>query len=374
MRFLRALLLVVLGLIVSGVVFVKLRYGGGQPYPDMSTAPKVPEADVRTLVELDFPPGNIAVAPTGRIFLNYHPFAQARRFTDASMFELVDGKLQPYPSLAFQNTFQGVFGMTVDSQGRLWLTEPASLDHQQTRVRAFDLASNQQVFEHQFPEGEARFAQDLRVSPDGRYLVLADTGLFQFSPASLIVLDLTTKTHRTLLKGHASTQPQDWVTRTPKGDHRLAFGLVTFSVGVDGLAFSNDGNWLYFASMSHDTAYKLATKSLLDPNLSETDLTAALQPIGKKPLSDGIAVDQNGALLITDIEHGGIARLDMNGGLQTLVKLPQISWADGVATAPNSEIMFTDSAIPVYIDQLTRPPAEEVLKAGRPYRVYTFKP
>jgi hypothetical protein len=37
-----------------------------------------------------------------------------------------------------------------------------------------------------------------------------------------------------------------------------------------------------------------------------------------------------------------------------------------IATA----IVFTDSAIPAYIDQLARPPAEERLVAGRPYHIY----
>jgi len=35
-------------------------------------------------------------------------------------------------------------------------------------------------------------------------------------------------------------------------------------------------------------------------------------------------------------------------------------------------VLFTDSSIPSYIDQLLRPPALEKLRAGRPYRIYGF--
>ncbi len=77
-------------------------------------------------------------------------------------------------------------------------------------------------------------AQDLRVAPDGKTIYLADTGLFAFTPASLIVFDVASRTHRSVLTSHPSTQPQDWVIWTKFGPHKLVYGLVTFVVGVDG--------------------------------------------------------------------------------------------------------------------------------------------
>lgn len=131
--------------------------------------------------------------------------------------------------------------MTVDRQNRLWLIEPAGLDHEQTRLSAIDLASGERVFEHCFAKGEATFAQDPRVSPDGRTVVMADTGLFRFTPPGLLVFDVTTKRLLTRLASHPSLRPQNWVMRTAKAPHRLGYGLVTFAVGVDGLEISRDG-------------------------------------------------------------------------------------------------------------------------------------
>jgi sugar lactone lactonase YvrE len=360
--------------IATLALVVRCRYGGGDPYPDLRTPPLVPATALTTVVALDYPPGNVAIAADGRMFFNYHPFAKAERFGGSTVFELVDGIPRPFPDASFQARYQGVFGMTVDRQQRLWFIEPAGLDHKATRVLAFDLRTNALVFEYWFPADMAQFAQDLRVSADGGTVYLADTGLFEFTRASLIVLDVSTKTPRPVLAGHPSTQPQSWVIQTKLGAHKLAYGLVTFVVGVDGIELSPDGAWLYYGAMSHEHMYKIPTSALRDSAVTPDQLGSQIVEVGRKPLSDGIAIDRDGNLLITDVEHGGIARLDARGALTTLVSSPDVIWADGVVLAPDGDVVFTDSAIPAYIDQLARPPSQETLTAARPYRIYRFHP
>jgi streptogramin lyase len=361
-------------LLIAGLVFIKLQYGGGKLYPDVSTAPLVPESKVETLVSLDFPPGNVSVAADGRIFFAYHPFAQVHRFNTPSVFELVAGVPKPFPNADFQKRYQGVFGMTVDKQNRLWAIEPSGLDHEKSRLIAFDLKTNTQVFEYWFPAKEAQFAQDLRVTADGNTVILADTGLFKFTAPSVLVFDVATKTYRKVLSTDPSTQPQDWMIRTKDGIHKLGYGLVTFSVGVDGIEISRDGNWLYFGTMTHDTLYKLPMTALLDPQLSAADLSKKIAPVGRKPLSDGITVDAQDNILITDVENGGIARMNAKGELVTLTRSTKVVWADGIVMAPDGSVLFTDSGIPSYIDQLARPPTREKLQAAAPYKIYKFKP
>jgi sugar lactone lactonase YvrE len=361
-------------LLIAGLVFIKLQYGGGKLYPDVSTAPLIPESKVETLVSLDFPPGNVSVAADGRTFFAYHPFAQVHRFNTPSVFELVAGVPKPFPSADFQKRYQGVFGMTVDQQNRLWAIEPSGLDHEKSRLIAFDLKTNTQVFEYWFPAKEAQFAQDLRVTADGNTVILADTGLFKFTAPSVLVFDVATKTYRKVLSTDPSTQPQDWMIRTKNGAHKLGYGLVTFSVGVDGIEISRDGNWLYFGTMTHDTMYKLPMTALLDPKLSAADLSKQIAPVGRKPLSDGITADAQDNILITDVENGGIARMNAKGELVTLTKSPKVVWADGIVMAPDGNVLFTDSGIPAYIDQLARPPSRGKLQAAGPYKIYKFKP
>ena len=355
--------------IAVALAAIKLRYGGGDTLPDRSTPPVRPASALQPLVALDFPPGNVAIAGDGRTFFAYHPFAKAERFAPATMFELVDGVPRPYPDAAFQARYQGVFGMTVDRQQRLWLIEPASLDHARTRLLAFDLRSNTVALEHWFAEGEARFTQDLRVSPDGATIYLADTGLFRFTPASLLVFDVASKTHHTVMSTVAQAQAQDWVIHTQFGAHKLAWGLVTFEVGLDGIELSPDGAWLYFGAMSNDRLYKVPTAALRDRS-TDDEIARQIVGLGPKPLSDGITLDRDGGVILTDIEHGGLARRDAQGALVTLARSPAIVWADGVVAAPDGALVFTDSAIPAYIDPLGRPPTLDRLVAGRPYRIY----
>lgn len=372
-RALRRAGLFLVAVVVLTLTVVKIRYGRGEPYPDLSTAPRLGERDLDVLAELELPPGNVTGSRDGRIFFNTHPFVQSHRFTDAFLFELAGGVPRPYPDLASQPDLKFVFGMTVDAQGRLWLVSPATLDRERTRIQAYDLATNRKVKDHEFPSGVARFAQDLRVSPDGKTLFFADTGAFRFTHAALLVVDVDTWSVREVLADHPSTQPQDVIIRTKEGPHRVGYGLLSFQVGVDGVAVSGDGAWLYYATMSHDTLYRVRTRDLVDPGLSPADLAARVEAIGKKPLSDGIEIAPDGSVLITDVENGGIARVDTSGKLETLVRDPKIVWADGVHVAANGDVLFTDSSIPSYIDPLLGPPSVERLRGNRPYRLYRFR-
>lgn len=367
-----------LGVLVLGVVVlllgVKCRYGRGEPYPSVATAPIVPKEKVSVLVELDLPPGNLARSRSGRVFFNTHPFVRSERFASAFLFELVDGVPRPYPDAATQRDLQFVFGMTVDREERLWLTSPATLDRKTTRIQAFDLATGKRVVDRELAPEVGRFAQDLRVAPDGRTLYLADTGAFRFTHASLLVVDLADWSVREVLGDHPSTQPQGWTIRTRTGPYRIGWGLLSFVVGIDGIALSDDGQWLYYAAMSHDTLHRVPTAKLRDRSLPAAELAKAVEAVGKKPLSDGIAMAKDGSVLITDVENGGLARLTPDGTLKTLVQLEQVIWADGVVVSEGGEVMFTDSAIPAYIDPLLRPPSKARLDAGRPYRIYRFGP
>lgn len=373
LRLVRRVLLPFAAVLVLAILAVKVRYGRGAPYPDVSTPPIVAPADLSVLVELDLPPGNVAVSPGGRIFFNTHPFTQSHRVADVFLFELRDGVPHPYPDAASQADAKFVFGMTVDGQDRLWVVSPATLDRPRTRIQAYDLRTDRRVKDHELPDGVGRFAQDLRVSSDGRTLFLADTGAFQLTHASILVVDAEDWTTREVLGSDPSTQPQDWVMRTRTGPYRVGFGLLTFQVGVDGIALSKDSGLLYYATMSHDSLYRVRTEDLRNAALSPAELAARVERVGKKPLSDGIETASDGSVLVTDVENGGVTRVSPSGRLETLVRDPRIVWADGIALTASGDVIFTDSSIPSYIDPLLRPPSIDRLRAGKPYRIYRFQ-
>lgn len=358
-------------ILALSLVGLRTMYGGGATYRDVSTPTLLPAEAARVLVELDLPPGNVASSADGRTFFNLHPFAEPWRFSESVVFELVSGKPRPYPDRASQAALRGTLGMTVDRQGRLWMVNPSGLEPRKTRLVAYDLATNRLCFEHEFEASFAPFAQDLSVAPDGKTVYLADTGVLRFTSPALIVLDVATRKARRVLEAHPSVSPEDWIIQTPNGPHTLFYGLVTFSVGVDGLAQSPDGEWLYFATMSHGQAYRIRTRVLRDHSVRPEELVRFVERVGDKPLSDGIVMDAASRLYLTDIEHGSIAVLGPDRSLRTLVRVPTVRWADGMALGAGGELLFTDSAIPAYLDPLLRSPSREALRDAGPYRIYS---
>ena len=355
---------------VVGFVALKLLYGGGRAYPDVAAGLGAPEATAGVFLEVDLPLANVVSSPDGRVFFNLHNFGHPKRF-GPTVFEVVEGEAVPYPSRSFQPRYQGTFGMTVDVRGRLWLIETASLDHAATRLLAFDLATNELVYEHTFSSIEARFGQDLRMAPDGRTLIIADTGMFHFVGGALIVFDTEAREVVRSFSGHSSLDPQNWViTRWDGAPHRIGYGLLTFAVGVDGLAIDRAGEWVYYATMSHDTLYRVPLAALSDPAVSHDALVGLVEVVGPKPLSDGIEMAPDGTVLVTDIEHGGLMRLDpATGELESWTRDPTVIWADGVTVTPEGHALYTDSGIPAYLHPLLQPPSEEALAKGRPYRI-----
>jgi len=303
------------------------------------------------------------------IYYTYHPFHAPQDHTDAVLFQWRDGESVPIAQ-GLGDRLHGVFGITVDARGWIWGVRPGAMEGRPTEVIAIDPETGAIAFEFAFTEGMGGFAQDLRVSEDLRYVYLADTGLLRFTSASLIVLDTETRTARAVLVDHASTAPQNWVMRRTDGSpYRLGYGLVTFQVGIDGLEISKDGAWLIYATMTHDSVYRVPTALLNDPNITAEALEAAVEFIGPAPMSDGIALDSSGSVILTDVENGGLMQLS-EGNLTTLTRDDGIDWADSVTVAPNGDIWFTDSALTLLLDQFGNPPTKEEIAAAAPFAIY----
>lgn len=354
-------------LVVIGLGAIKLIYGGGVPYPSIATEPV--RSNVERAIELPLPPGMVAVGADGRVFFTYHPFHRPQDHTDHLVFEWRDDQAVPVaPGLV--DRLHGVFGITVDARGWLWMVRPGAMEGRPTEVLAVNPDNGVIEFEHAFPDGAAGFAQDLRVTEDGRHVILADTGLLRFTPASLIILDTEARSFRTILENHETTAPQNWVMRRPDGsNYKLGFGLVTFQVGVDGIEISNDGEWLIYAAMTHDGVYRVPLQLLLDAKASPEELEGAIERLGPGPMSDGIALDDAGAVILTDVENDGLALL-RDGELQTLVRVDGVDWADSVSVAPNGDIWFTDSRLTALLGPFGQPAEMDTMTAAAPYAIY----
>ena len=98
LRWLMRLTLALAAVLLLVLAAVKLRYGmGGEDFPDRSGAAQLPDTELEVVANLPSPPGNIAVSPTGRVFVSLHPEARP----NTKVVELVNGVAVPFPDAAF---------------------------------------------------------------------------------------------------------------------------------------------------------------------------------------------------------------------------------------------------------------------------------
>ncbi|MBW2404829.1 MAG: hypothetical protein JRF42_13710 [Deltaproteobacteria bacterium] len=315
------------------LVVLHLRYGGGEPYPDLSGAPVFDEAALEVVVTSPEPIGNHAVSADGRVFYTIHPES---RPTGAKLLEWVDGAPRAFPSEDAQSLFETPLGVAVDRQNRLWTIDHGNHGTGKARLLAFDLSTGEVVHDHVFDSSVAQlgsFLQDLQVDSTGEHIFIADVSFWRKNPG-LVVYDVQSGQAR-----------------------------------VDGIAIDRSDEWLYYGAMAHDTMYRIKVADLLDDSLSPGALAARIEAVGAKPLNDGLSTDNDGNLLITDVEHNAVIRMKPDGELTTLVRSERIRWADALSYGPEGWLYVADSAIP---DQMLQSKAH--MTASAPYHIFRFKP
>jgi sugar lactone lactonase YvrE len=358
----------IIAIALLAVAAVWLAFGRGQPYADLSAAPRLPQGTIEAVVTSDRPIGNATVSADGRIFYTIHPESGPEA---PFLYEWVDGAAQPYPATRQTEIFQSPLGVSIDSRNRLWVIDPGRHGTGQPSLTAFDLATNKVVQRHLFAGDVApmgSFLQAMAISPDGRYIYIADAGFWAKRPA-IVIYDSETDTAWRRLQRHESLYPQNLLVRNQIKDMSFLGGILQMKTGIDGVAASRDGGWLYYAAMNHDTMYRVPTALLQDPVATEAAVEAGIEPVGPKPLNDGLAIDDQGNVFITDIEHQAVLALAPNGSLSTVVKDTRIRWADALAFGPDGWLYLSDSAIPELVLQ-----SSENHAAKAPYFVWRFKP
>ena len=148
------------------------------------------------------------------------------------------------------------------------------------------------------------------------------------------------------------------------------YGLFAVRPGVDSIALDDAGDWLYFAPVTSRWLYRVHRKR---PRRRVARRARALEPrverYAEKTMSDGIAIDHDGTVYLTDLEHSAIIALDPDRKLHTLVKDERLRWPDGLALGPDGWLYVTCSAL----HQVLAKGPEEIA-AHAPYQIFRFKP
>jgi sugar lactone lactonase YvrE len=371
MRIVRVVVAVVLVLVLLlAVVLLILR--GGRRLESMAGEPLLPGTVLETVADLDYPPGNVAVSAGGRVFFTLHPDGNP----PGNVYELVDGAPVPYPSEAFQKPgndlpyFQSVLSLRIDRQGRLWTLDHARFSRGQPRLLAFDLTSGAIVHRYDFPRSTVPFLSmlnDFQVDPSGRRIYIADASPILHRPA-IVTYDVETRESRRLLAGHPSVHAADFVLQAP-GRDMIIFGLVPMRVPVDSIALDERGEWLYYGPLTGDRMYRVAARDLDDPSLDDEELGRRVEDYGPKPLSDGLAMDRDDNIYVSDMASSAVLTLGPDRQLRTVVQDARLRWPDGFGFGPDGWLYVTCSALHqvLFLPERSR-------REHAPYQIYRFRP
>lgn len=171
-------------------------------------------------------------------------------------------------------------------------------------------------------------ASDFHVSPDGKFIYIADTSIKGNRPA-LIVVDVENNSARRVL-GNSSYVRAD--AFTPRVNGEIFFDDLATFLHVDSIGLDAKGEWLYFAAITKTNLFRIQTVHLRDKDLTPFNLESKIEVYSKKPMSDGIILDAAGNIYLTDIEHSAIAVINTNREIRTLVRDPALlRWPDGLS-------------------------------------------
>ena len=359
----KKILLFLLVIIIVLLAVARVRYGGGEPYPDLSTAPLREAGELERVLTYPEPIGNVTVSADGRIFFTVHPES---RPIGNRLLEYVDGASVPYPDGKSQlELFDTVLGLVIDRQNRLW-----SIDHgfhglRGARLIAINLDDGKVLLDYRFPKDIApagSFLQDVQVSADGSTVVIADASFFRKRPA-LIVVDVTTGDARRVLEDDVSVAAENTLIRAGGTEMSFLGGIYSLRGGVDGIALGPE--WLYFAALSGSGLHRVRLADLKNKDLSAEELASRVERIADKPLSDGLSIDVDGNVFITDVEHNAVSVLGTDGSLQTLIRSTDIRWPDALSFGPDGWLYVADSALQDVILKSRRH-----IDAQGPYGIY----
>jgi sugar lactone lactonase YvrE len=363
----KTVLLFLVVLFVTAATVLWVRHGGGQPYPNLTDAPQLSNAVLEEVLAYSEPIGNVAVSRDGRIFFTVHPESRPR---GNKLLEYVNGASVPFPSLSQQTVlFDTPLGIAIDQLNRLWVIDHGNHGMRSARIIAIDLDSGEvlrdQIFDALIaPAGS--ILQDLQVSADGNTIVIADASFWRKRPA-LIVYDVETGDARRVLEGHSSVSAENYIIRTRARDMEFLGGMVALRGGVNGIALGNE--WLYYGALNGSGLHRIRLTDLKNQKLPQSQLAKRIERFSDKPLSDGLSVDLEGSVYITDVEHNAVFKADAVAGLSTLIQSRDIRWPDALSFGPDGYLYVADSALP----EVVLKSAEHVDAQG-PYRIFRFQP
>ncbi|SFC63916.1 Major royal jelly protein [Parapedobacter composti] len=327
-------------------------------------------------------PIGVSVSSTNRLFVSFPYQGKDHRY---SLTEIIDGKPQPYPDVAW-NTYAGdsatrfvnVQDLYVDTEDYLWVldSKPApkgsifggqgsEAAEGAFKLLKINLANDRVERVYTFEDIDRKTAglNDMRIDTEKKLAYLSDPGR-----AAIVVLDLASGTSRTVLSNQPSTTADPDVVLSYDGKEMRDGNGNPFRSNVNGIALTKDNRYFYFKPINKLNLYRIETRYLADASLTDAELAQHVEDMGKTTVTHGLIADNKGNIYLTSSMDYSIKYLSPDGRLHTLVRDSRLIW-------PDSFGIGSDGYLYVSCAQLQRDPAwnNGQDNVEYPYRVYKVR-
>ncbi len=312
------------------------------------------------------PPGNLAIAPDGRMFMSVHEFYGP----ELRVVEVMpDGSTVPYPTEDWARApsedgdgLNGVLGLRADREGILWMLDGQGVN-QTGRVVGWNTNSEELHAIYYIGAPVARpfsFLNDLAVDRENEAIYISDTA--NHIDSAIIVIDMETGRARRVLEGSQYTRAEN--TPMVIDGREILLGGNSAMIGINPITIEPTNTWVYFAPMTGTAMYRIRTVDLLDESLDDAALEARVERYGDKPISDGSTVDAAGNVYITAMTDNAIGVTRPDGTYEVLFQSDEdLPWPDGFSIGADGYVYAT-------INELHRSP---VLNGGEDASLGTYR-
>ena len=327
---------------------------------------------LEVVAELSQAPGNIAVTPDKRIIVSQHALYMPHyRVVEV----LPDGTTTPFPNEEWATEpgndgigLNSVIGIQSDQQGIIWM-----LDNGRgfSRVVAWDSQKNALHKIIDVPEPVRVYNSlfnDLALDPVHNKIYITDMAGPE-NPA-MVIVDMKTGKSRRVLEGHKSAVPE--ALPVVIGDKAMSVdeeGKGKPTIGIDPITIDPESEWVYYGPSQGTSLWRIRTSDLADESLSDDELASRIERYGDRPICDGITMDGEGNVYITDLTGYAVGVIEPSGKYRVLHRDEKLLvWPDGMSYGP-------DNYIYVVTNQLHLSPVFNMGKdlSTLPYYLVSFK-